>query len=103
MLSVNCPNCGGTNIFDEKKQVPAYCSFCGSHLPEMTTFVKEALKLGLDKQYHNMDMEKMDKEIKKVRVQNSSTKLGMFAIILSIIALIFILVMIYKLVFKTLS
>ena len=75
MLSVHCPKCSGTNIFDETKQIPTYCAFCGAHLPDMTTFVQESLKLGLDKQHHSMDLEKMDKEIKKERVLNSGQKI----------------------------
>lgn len=81
MLSVHCPNCGGTNIFDETKQIPTYCAFCAAHLPDMTTFVQESLKLGLDKQHHQMELEKMDKEIKKERVDTSLDKLKIIAII----------------------
>ena len=81
MLSVQCPKCGSTNIFDETKQVPTYCAFCAAHLPDMTTFVKESLKLGLDKQYHAMELERMDKEIKKERVDTSLDKLKIIAII----------------------
>lgn len=80
MLSVHCPNCGGTNIFDETKQIPTYCGFCSAHLPDMTTFVQESLKLGLDKQHHQMDLEKMDKQIKRERVNTSTTKLKIIVV-----------------------
>ena len=85
MLSVQCPKCGGTNIFDESKQIPTYCAFCASHLPDMTTFVKESLKLNLEKQHHAMELEKMNKEIKRERVSTSVDKIKLFAIILMII------------------
>ena len=70
MLSAKCPTCGGTNIFDEKKQIPTYCSFCGGHLPDMTKFVQESLQLGLDKQRYTMEINKMDKEIKRAKVMS---------------------------------
>lgn len=63
MLSVPCPKCGGTNIFDETKQIPTYCSFCGAHLPDMTEYVRRSLNLGVDRQYFNMNMQQMDRSI----------------------------------------
>ena len=69
MLSVPCPKCGGTNIFDETKQIPTYCSFCSAHLPNMDAYVQEALKLkvenellNMEKQRHQMEMEKEEKD-----------------------------------------
>lgn len=92
MLSVHCPNCGGTNIFDETKQIPTYCAFCASHLPDMTEFVQESLKLSLDKQHHKMDMEKMDKEIKKERIESSTHKI--IFLILFVFIIIFGIIMV---------
>lgn len=92
MLSVHCPSCGGTNIFDETKQIPTYCAFCGKHLPDMTTFVQESLKLGLDKQQldidrqrHQMELETIDKDIKRTKAKISGEKLGYIAIIVGLI------------------
>lgn len=66
MLSVNCPNCGATNIFDETKAIPTYCSFCGGHLPDMTEYVKRNLNLNIDRHYFNMNMQYVDKDIERI-------------------------------------
>lgn len=89
MLSIHCPSCGGTNIFDETKQIPTYCAFCSAHLPDMTKFVQDSLKLGLDTKRHTMQLETMDKEIKKERVKTSTEKLRLIIIlILTILGLL---------------
>ena len=92
MLSVHCPNCGGTNIFDETKKIPTFCGFCGAHLPDMTQFVKDSLKieanrkqLDLDRQRHAMEIETLDKQIKKEKTNNSGTIFGYIVIILGLL------------------
>lgn len=77
MLSVHCPKCGATTRFDETKQIPTYCMFCGAHLPDMTNYVQQALKLGLDKkqldidrQRHDMTMEEMHTDIQREKAKN---------------------------------
>ena len=107
MLSIYCPKCGATVKFDED-QIPTFCSFCGAHLPDMTDFVKENLKLEIDKkrldldrQRHEMQMETMDKEIKKVKsgnfVENFRTSLYMIALIPIGIVILFALFQIIRL------
>lgn len=97
MLSVHCPSCGGTNIFDEKKQIPTYCAFCGAHFPDMTTFVQESLKLGLDKQHHSMEMEKADKEIKKEQIKaKSDHRENLLTFFICSVAFIIIIIMIIR-------
>ena len=91
MLSVPCPKCGGTNIFDETKQIPTYCSFCGSHLPNMDTYVQESLKVAVDKQKLNLDLQRMDKEIKKINASNVETWLKAITFILFFLFMIFVL------------
>ncbi len=66
MMSADCPKCGATNLFDETKKIPAYCSFCGAHLPDMTEYVKRSLNLGIDREYFKMDMQRADKNIEYV-------------------------------------
>lgn len=108
MLSVHCPSCGGTNIFDETKRIPTYCAFCGAHLPDMTEFVKESLKLGINKQYldldrqylehdrqrHEMELETMDKDIRRTRVRSSGEKLRYITAILFMIIFGYLMYMI---------
>ena len=91
MLSANCPRCGATNIFDETKQIPTYCSFCGSHLPNMDTYVQESLKVAVDKQKLNLDLQRMDKEIKKINASNVETWLKAITFILFFLFMIFVL------------
>lgn len=98
MMSVQCKKCGATNLFDETKNVPTYCSFCAAHLPDMTQFVKDSLKLNIDKQRNTLEINRLDKEIKKEKVSNISNILdfietvvvigGMFAALLFIYGLI---------------
>jgi len=94
MLSVHCPNCGGTNIFDETKSIPTYCGFCSAHLPDMTQFVKDSLKveanrkqLDLDRQRHDMEIETLNKQIKKEKADNRGT---IFAFVTVILMLLFL-------------
>lgn len=91
MLSVPCPKCGGTNIFDETKQIPTYCSFCSAHLPNMDTYVQESLKVAVDKQKLNLDLQRMDKEIKKINASNVETWLKAITFILFFLFMIFVL------------
>ena len=95
MLSFSCPKCGGTTKFDETKEVPTYCMFCGAHLPDMTEFVKESLRLGLDqkqltvdRERHNMSMEEVDQQIRYEK-----TKQGIPASKMVVIILWFIIMM----------
>ena len=95
MLSIHCPNCGGTNIFDETKNIPTYCGFCSAHLPDMTEFVKKSLDLKVDEQYldldrqrHNMEMETMEKQIKKSKA-TKSIGVKEFILLLLMFALLF--------------
>ena len=68
MLSVKCPSCGGTVQFDES-HIATFCSFCGSHLPDMTDYVKKAAELDIKQKQHIIDMETMDKEAEHKREQ----------------------------------
>ena len=99
MLSIHCPSCGGTNIFDETKYVPTYCAFCGSHLPDMTQFVQESLKLGLDKkrlkldqQRHEMKVEELDKEITKEKVKTFGSSFDSAVLLIIMIPVLFIII-----------
>lgn len=91
MLSVPCPKCGGTNIFDETKQIPTYCSFCSAHLPNMDAYVQESLKVAVDKQKLNLDLQRMDKEIKKINAGNVETWLKAITFILFFLFMLFVL------------
>ena len=84
MLSVQCPKCGGTNIFDETKQIPTYCAFCSAHLPDMTKFVEESIKLNLEKERHKIEMESM----KEKRKDDIGKYIGIGFTMLLILALI---------------
>lgn len=94
MLSVHCPKCGATTRFDETKQIPTYCMFCGAHLPDMTNYVQQAVKLGLDKkqldidrQRHDMTMEEMQTDIQREAVRHH---LPLFSKIVMIFVMLFI-------------
>ncbi|MBP5729421.1 MAG: hypothetical protein J6Y48_20325 [Clostridia bacterium] len=94
MLSVHCPKCNATTKFDETKEIPTYCMFCGAHLPDMSNYVREALKLGLDKQHldidrqrHEMTMEEMNTDIRRTKVRN---ELPITKVIVFIITILFI-------------
>lgn len=67
-LSINCSRCGATNKFDQE-HIPTFCSFCGAALPDMKPYVQDAIKITLERQRHAMDMETMDKEIRKEKVK----------------------------------
>ena len=67
MLSIKCPNCGSTIKFEEN-HIATFCSFCGSHLPDMTEYVKKASQLELEKNQHRMEIETIDKDIERQRV-----------------------------------
>lgn len=95
MLSVPCPKCGGTNIFDETKTIPTYCSFCGAHLPNMDAYVQEALKLkvenellNMEKQRHQMEMEAEEKHIRKMKEAKKDSFGDIISIIITLLAII---------------
>lgn len=99
MLSVPCPKCGGTNIFDETKQIPTYCSFCGSHLPNMDTYVQESLKLkvenellNMEKQRHQMEMEAEEKRLEKEKIVSRKWIANDISDIMAIIFMILLLI-----------
>lgn len=104
MLSVPCPKCGGTNVFDETKQIPTYCSFCGAHLPNMDSYVQDSLKLqvenellNMEKQRHKMEMEAEEKRIQKMK----AVKKDSFGdIVCTIIMLLGIIIFGYIIIFK---
>ena len=103
MLSFSCPKCGGTTKFDETKEVPTYCMFCGAHLPDMTEFVKESLKLGLDRKQlnldrerHNMNMEEVDQKIRWEKTRRGIPLSQMIAIILAFIVVVFMFILISR-------
>ena len=60
MLSLQCPKCGATVIFDED-HIGTFCTFCGAHLGVMTDYTVRAANVSLDKQVHKMNMEIIDK------------------------------------------
>ena len=104
MLSIHCPNCGGTSVFDETKDIPTYCTFCGAHFQNMDHFVEESLRLGLhkqalnldrevlkiDRQRHDMDMERINKEIKKERVHTFTDKVELLIGLITILLVFYI-------------
>lgn len=104
MLSITCPKCGGTNIFDETKTIPTYCSFCGAHLPDMDSYVQDSLKLqvenellNMEKQRHKMEMEAEEKRIQRMK----AVKKDSFGdIVCAIIMLLGIIIFGYILIFK---
>lgn len=110
MLSVHCPECGGTNIFEETENIPTFCGFCGANLPDMTQFVKDALKvevnrkqLELDKQRHKMKMEAADRELQKAEIKSIEQKAQIakyismgFALFIMLVIVILTFVMIAK-------
>lgn len=69
MISVKCHNCGGIIHFDEE-HIPSFCSFCGSPIKETKEYIDKAIDLKIEKQMHDMDMELLDKEIRKERIKN---------------------------------
>ena len=70
MLSVHCPNCGGTNIFDETKAIPTYCGFCNAHLPDMTEFVKGSLNVEVDKKQLQVDEQRTKLYERRMKAAN---------------------------------
>lgn len=101
MLSIHCPSCGASIIFDESKQIPTFCSFCGAHLPDMTNYVQEALKLKLDKEFlnldeqrHSMEMETINRQIQKEKIVRSKNPfeyiLAFMALLIVILAFVFL-------------
>lgn len=74
MLSLKCPYCGGSLYF-EKEHPMTFCPYCGSHLPDMTQYVQNAVNFEFVKQEHQMNMESMDKQIKRDKI-NSVIKTG---------------------------
>lgn len=81
MLSFHCPSCGATTKFDEKKEIPSYCMFCGSHLPNMDSFVKESLRLKQDeiqlehdRERHRMEIKTIDKRMARERQYDKASR-----------------------------
>ena len=73
MLSIYCPNCGATVKFD-KDQIPTFCSFCGAHLPDMTDFVKDNIRLEVDKRYLNLDRQRHQMRIEELRKESKAKR-----------------------------
>ena len=99
MLSFHCPKCGATTKFDEKKEVPTYCMFCGAHLPDMDNFVKEALRLkqdetqlSHDRERHEMEIKSVDKQIERIDAVNKSESHSLKSIALTFLCVILFLV-----------
>ena len=92
-LSVVCRKCGATNKFFSDN-IPAFCAFCASVLPDMTEYVNKALDLALERERHEMQMALAEKELKKEEARRKSQKYKMIdntftiLMILGIIALI---------------
>lgn len=76
MLSIKCPNCGGTVQFDEN-HIITFCSFCGSQLPDMSSYVEQAMKLSVEEKRHNMEMQKMEKQMKRDALDNKLDAIGL--------------------------
>lgn len=74
MLSAKCPNCNGTIKFDSE-HVVTFCPFCGSHIDNMTDFVKQAIDLSLEEKRHNMQIETIEKDIKREQVKGTITNI----------------------------
>lgn len=74
MLSIKCPNCGGTVQFDEN-HIATFCSFCGSHLPDMTEYVKKSADLEIEQKRHRMVIETLDKDIERQQIKNSGEQI----------------------------
>ena len=71
--------------------------FCGAHFPDMTPYVKEALKLNqdrirldMDRQRHNMVMAEMDKDIRRIKAKNEFPISKLIFLILGLILLLII-------------
>ena len=116
-LSIKCSKCGATNKFS-LQNIPTNCTFCGATLPDMHKHVDEAIRIGLehqrmdmnmayDYQHHAMDMEKMNKELRKERFKSTASKVKSVAEIIGsivralpyvvmIIAFIMVLIMIIR-------
>ena len=93
MLSIKCPNCGGTVQFDEQ-HIATFCSFCGSHLPDMTEYVKKAAELEIEKKQHHMTIETLDKDIERQQIRgrvNNTSMIIKAVICVPLIILFFIL------------
>ena len=71
MLSIKCKTCGATNTFKED-EIPSFCSFCGAALPNMLPFVEEAIKISQERERHKMEMEKLDKTLRKEKAKKRS-------------------------------
>lgn len=83
MLSINCKNCGATNKFEEDS-IPSFCSYCGAALPNMLPFIEEAIKISQERQRHEMEIEKLNKHIKKEKTKNFSNTLELILVIIVI-------------------
>ena len=91
MLSIKCPNCGGTVQFDEQ-HIATFCSFCGSHLPDMTNYVEEAIKINQERERHQMEMEKLDKKMKREKRENISDFIASIPVIILVIAFLYLMI-----------
>ena len=104
LFSIRCPNCGGTVIFD-KDHVATFCSFCGTHLPDMTEYVKRSIDLEIEQKQHSMNIETIDKEIKKEKVKSVTSTISntfdLIKMILIVIVVLAIFLPIILLVIKT--
>ena len=89
MLSIHCPNCGGTNIFDETKNIPTYCGFCSAHLPDMTEFVKGSLNVEVDKKQLQVDEQRTKLYERRMKAANKpDIGLIIFGVILLIVVIV---------------
>lgn len=91
VLSMKCPNCGGTVFFTSSK-IATHCSFCGSALPDLKDYVVESAKLNIEQKRHAMQIETIDKETKKQRIMSSAKLIPM--IIVGTLAFIYFLIII---------
>lgn len=86
-LSINCSKCGATNKFDQES-IPTFCSFCGAALPNMLPYVEDAIKITLERQRHEMQMESADKDIKKEQIRSLGSKADIVRYIAAAITLL---------------
>ena len=95
MLSIKCPNCGGTVQFDEQ-HIATFCSFCGSHLPGMEEYTKKAGELEIQIKQHEMEMKRLKVKERNQKLENLSDFIAMLPILLVIIFLLYLFIKIFN-------
>lgn len=90
-LSFQCPHCGASIKFDSA-HIATFCSFCGTHLPDLTDYVKNTIALGIEKEKHVMAMETADKEIRREQIKSKAVNLYNIFGIITVVAIAVVLI-----------